>query len=270
MGHTHLIVGAGRMGGALIKGWTSGRKPSVALENLAILDPHPGPDAMAAIEAGATHLRAISAPMPDLTHLVLAVKPQMFDDIAGQIAPFIPQTCLVTSIMAGVSLLRLNEAFPERPLIRAMPNTPAAIGAGISAFTATANVSKPQKSSVKRLLSAAGKVEEVESEHMIDIVTAVSGSGPAYVFYLVEALHAAALDAGMPADIAPSFARETIIGAGALLKKSDQSAETLRVAVTSPNGTTQAALDVLMSENGLAPLMKQTVRAALKRAKELS
>ena len=84
MGHTHLIIGAGRMGGALIKGWTSGRKPSVALENLAILDPHPGPDAMAAIEAGATHLRAISAPMPDLTHLLLAVKPQMFDDIEGK------------------------------------------------------------------------------------------------------------------------------------------------------------------------------------------
>jgi len=113
-------------------------------------------------------------------------------------------------------------------------------------------------------------VEEVASEHMIDVVTSVSGSGPAYVFYMVEALEAAALDAGIPADIAPLFARETIIGAGELLKQSDQPASDLRVAVTSPNGTTQAALDVLMSENGLAPLMKQTVRAALKRAKELS
>ena len=123
---------------------------------------------------------------------------------------------------------------------------------------------------MKRLLKAAGRVEEVASEHMIDVVTSVSGSGPAYVFYMVEALEAAALDAGMPADIAPLFARETIIGAGELLKQSDQPASDLRVAVTSPNGTTQAALDVLMSENGLAPLMKQTVRAALKRAKELS
>ena len=270
MGHTHLIVGAGRMGGALIKGWTRGRKPVVSPERIAILDPSPGDDAKAAIEAGAAHLEALTQTMRDVEHLIIAVKPQMFDQTAPKLAEFIPQTTLVTSIMAGVSLARLADAFPERPLVRAMPNTPASIGAGMTAFTTSAGVSKSQKKDVKRLLSAAGKVEEVASEHMIDIVTSVSGSGPAYVFYLTEALEAAALDVGMPADIAPLFARETIIGAAELLKKSDMPAEAQRIAVTSPGGTTQAALDVLMGEGGMAPLMKLAVRAALKRAKELS
>ena len=270
MGHTHLILGAGRMGGALLKGWIGGRKPVVAPANIAILDPKPGEDAKAVIEAGAAHISTLESAMDDLEHVIIAIKPQMFDAIAPTIEGFIPKGALVTSIMAGVSLARLAAAFPERPLVRAMPNTPAAIGAGMTAFTASPSVSKEQKRDVKRLVKAAGRVEEVASEHKSDVVTSVSGSGPAYVFYMVEALEAAALDAGMPADIAPLFARETIIGAGELLKQSDQPASDLRVAVTSPNGTTQAALDVLMSENGLAPLMKQTVRAALKRAKELS
>lgn len=270
MGHTHLIVGAGRMGGAMIKGWTSGRKPVVRPAQIAILDPHPGLDAQAAIDAGAAHMTTITSDMAELEHLILAVKPQLFDAVVPSLADYIPETCLVTSIMAGVSLQRLGTAFPNRPLVRAMPNTPAAIGAGMTAFTITEAVSKAQTKAVKKLLSAAGKVEQVANEAMIDMVTAVSGSGPAYVFYLTEALEAAAVDIGMPTDLAPIFARETIIGAAALLKTSDEPADALRVAVTSPGGTTQAALDVLMSENGLAPLMKAAVRAALKRAKDLS
>jgi len=270
MGHTHLMIGAGRMGGALIKGWIKGRKPSVSPEKIAILDPKPGADAVAAIEAGAEHFIAISSPLPTLTHVILAIKPQMFDKAAPELEAFIPKDCVIISIMAGVSLARLSAAFPERPLVRAMPNTPASIGAGMTAYTATSDMRADQKKSVKKLLSAAGKVEEVASEAMIDVVTAVSGSGPAYVFYLTEALEAAALDIGLPAELAPSFARETIIGAAELMKQSGEAADDLRVAVTSPGGTTQAALDVLMSEGGMAPLMKLAVRAALKRAKELS
>ena len=270
MGHTHLLIGAGRMGGALLKGWTQGRRPTVSVDEIAILDPKPGVDAQAVIEAGAAHLQALSKPMKDIDHLILAVKPQLFDTAIGEISPYIPKTCLVTSIMAGVNIERLGAAFPDCPIVRAMPNTPASIGAGITAFTVTRSVSKSQKKAVKRLLSAVGKAEEVATENMIDIVTAVSGSGPAYVFYLVESLESAAVNVGMSADQAAIFARETIIGAGALLKKSNEPAEALRIAVTSPGGTTQAALDVLMSEGGMAPLMKAAVRSALKRAKELS
>lgn len=270
MAHTHLIVGAGRMGGALVKGWTRGRRPVVHPEALAILDPKPGSDAQAAIEAGATHFTSITSEMEGLDHLILGVKPQMFDKVVTSFAQYIPETCLITSIMAGVSLTRIGAVFPNRPLVRAMPNTPAAIGAGMTAFTASSEVSKSQKKAVRKLLAASGKVEEVSSEQMIDVVTSVSGSGPAYVFYMVEALQAAALDVGMSAELAPIFARETIIGAAALLKGSDVAAADLRIAVTSPGGTTQAALDVLMGEEGMAPLMKAAVRAALKRAKELS
>ncbi|MEP6342890.1 MAG: pyrroline-5-carboxylate reductase [Maricaulaceae bacterium] len=268
--HTHLIIGAGRMGGALMQGWIKGRRPTVLAENIVILDPTPGEAAQQVLEAGASHVTRISASMKSLTHVILAIKPQMFDAIAPSLEAYIPKTCVIVSIMAGVSLQRLSLAFPQRPLVRCMPNTPAAIGAGITAFTTTESVSKDQKKIIAKLLTACGRVQEVETENMIDIVTAVSGSGPAYIFYMVEALEGAAINAGMPGELASIFARETIIGSAALLKKTDQSAEALRIAVTSPGGTTQAALDRLMSETGLAPLMTATVRAALKRAKELS
>lgn len=270
MKQTHLMIGAGRMGGALLKGWIKGRKPFIAPENIVILDPKPAVEAQAAINIGATHITDVSAPLSDLTHVVLAIKPQMFDAVAPSLAAFIPDDAVIVSIMAGVSLARLSEAFPDRPLVRAMPNTPAAIGAGITAFTATADLEPKQKKLVAKLLSAAGKVEEVSSEAMIDAVTAVSGSGPAYVFYLAEALEAAALDIGLPAELARIFAKETIIGAANLMKNSNETADALRIAVTSPGGTTQAALDVLMGEAGMVPMMKLAVRAALKRAKDLS
>ena len=163
----------------------------------------------------------------------------------------------------------LKAAFPAQAIIRAMPNTPASIGAGITAFTCGDTVTEPQKAIAHTLLSAGGVVHEVETENLIDVVTAVSGSGPAYFFHMVEALEAAAIVAGLPENLAPAFARQTFIGAGALLSKSGESASDLRKAVTSPNGTTQAALDVLMSAEGLPPLMRETVNAALRRAKEL-
>ncbi len=270
MGQTHLIIGAGRMGGALVKGWAKGRNPCVAPQHIALLDPNPGEDAQAVIAAGAVHYEAISKVLPSLTHVILAIKPQMFDKVAEGLEAYIPDDCVIISIMAGVSLARLSIAFPSRPLVRAMPNTPAAIGAGMTAFTADNEVTVAQKKTVKKLLASTGKVEEVETEAMIDAVTAVSGSGPAYVFYLTEALEAAAQDIGLPPQMAPVFARETIIGAAELMKKSGEPADNLRVAVTSPGGTTQAALDVLMGDKGMVPLMKLAVRAALKRAKDLS
>lgn len=257
------------MGGALLSGWIKGRRKAMKAEQLTILDPTPSDVAVAAIEQGA---RAISTPDGSLKNIscaLLAIKPQMFDRLGPSIAEYLPEDCLVISILAGTTMSRLKETFPGRAVIRAMPNTPAAMGAGITAFTGGPGVSKPQRKLAHKLLSAGGTVHEVESEHLIDVVTAVSGSGPAYVFHMVEALQAAAISIGLPEDLAPDFARQTIIGAGALLKESSQSATELRQAVTSPNGTTQAALDVLMGVEGLPPLMRDTVNAALKRAKEL-
>lgn len=266
--HTHLVIGAGKMGGALLSGWINGGvvKPS----KLAIYDPHPGEMAQSAIENGARHVNSSHEALEDVKVVLLAIKPQMFSALESDLVQLVPTSALVISIMAGTSLKRLQTAFPSNPVLRAMPNTPAAIGAGITAFTADGRVSDAQKKLAQDLLSAGGQVFEVESEPMIDIVTAVSGSGPAYVFYMVEALEAAAIKAGLPADIAPQFARQTIIGAGALLEASKDTAGDLRRAVTSPNGTTQAALDVLMTDHGLPLLMREAVKAALKRAKELS
>jgi len=176
----------------------------------------------------------------------------------------------VISILAGTSLSGLQDVFAEQSLIRAMPNTPAAIGKGITAYTKGPNVSEEQTKMTERLLEAGGKVYQVANENLIDVVTAVSGSGPAYVFHMVEALEAAALKIGLPEDMAPDFARQTIIGAAGLLESSELTASQLRQNVTSPNGTTQAALDVFMGLEGLPTLMRETVKAAFKRAKDLA
>lgn len=264
----YLSVGAGKMGGALLSGWVAGG--DVAPKTLAILDPNPGTAAQDIIAKGARSFAVPSTEFGSIEIVLLAIKPQMFSKLAPDIARVLSEDALVISVLAGTSLSSLQSVFKTQALIRAMPNTPASIGQGITAFTAAAGVTEAQKAKAKMLLSAGGPVHEVETEALIDVVTAVSGSGPAYVFYMVEALEAAAIKAGLPAEIAPAFARQTVVGAGALLGQSTDTATQLRQAVTSPNGTTQAALDVLMAENGLPLLMRETVKAALKRAKELS
>ncbi|WP_371397365.1 pyrroline-5-carboxylate reductase [Fretibacter rubidus] len=268
----YLVIGAGRMGGALLKGWLADPVSGVVADRLMIIDPHPGDDARNAITSGAVHLDAtasdIGKKLAKVQTILLAIKPQGFAEIAPIIAPHLPQGALVISILAGTAMDSLRRAFPNQHVIRAMPNTPAAIGAGITAFTCDNGVSERQQRTAERLLKAGGTVHAVDSEHLIDVVTAVSGSGPAYVFHMVEALEAAAIKIGLPETIAGDFARQTIVGAGALLDRSSLSASELRQAVTSPGGTTQAALDVLMPE--LPPIMRETVKAALKRAKELA
>jgi len=257
------------MGGALLSGWLADKKSGVTAKNLVILDPHPGGAATKAIEAGAKHLQKPEGSLSSVKVVLLAIKPQMFEELAGAIAEHLPHGALVISILAGTSMTSLAKAFPNQTIIRAMPNTPSAIGEGITAFTCGASVAAEQKAKAQILLEAGGTVYEVVTENLIDVVTAVSGSGPAYVFYLVETLEKAAIKAGLPEDMAPDFARQTIIGAGALLKSSPMSATELREAVTSPGGTTQAALDVLMRRKGLRQLMNETVFAALARAKKL-
>lgn len=269
MAVTHLLVGAGKMGGALLSGWLD--SGVVTPRKLAILDPSPGPQAIFAIERGARHIVNISEIPKSVQTVLLAVKPQLFKDIARELAAALPPNAMIVSILAGTSLRQLNQAFDGRIVIRAMPNTPAAIGAGISAIYVDPKLPKEKIEEAQTLLKSGGDVVWVESEAALNAVTAVSGSGPAYVFHLVEALEAGALALDLPADVAAKLARQTIIGSAKLLGESNESPETLRKNVTSPNGTTQAALDVLMGEDGgLSKMIIATVRAAFARAKQLS
>lgn len=265
---THLIVGAGKMGGALISGWL--KTKVLKAEQLIVLDPSPGQEALDAIKAGATHLKKPSKKISSVDYVLLAIKPQSFTDLAADIEKHLSKSAAVISILAGTSLNTLQSSFSERSIIRAMPNTPASIGMGITAYTKGSEVSTTQEKMTVSLLSAVGQVHHVANEHMIDVVTAVSGSGPAYIFHMTEALEAAALNIGLPAELASIFARQTVIGAAGLLAETNVSAAELRQNVTSPNGTTAAALDVLMDINGLAALMREAAQAALKRAKQLS
>jgi len=256
------------MGGALLQGWIS--SGVIKAEQLIILDPTPGEAAQTAIAAGALHLKKPSKKLSSVKYLLLAIKPQMFTRLSPAIAEHLPAKALIISILAGTSMASLQEIFTKHALIRAMPNTPAAIGKGITAYTKGPNISETHLKMTEQLLAAGGQVHHVANEHLIDVVTAVSGSGPAYIFHMVEALEAAAIHIGLPAELAPDFARQTVIGAAELLAESGLPASQLRQNVTSPNGTTQAALDVLMDINGLPRLMRETLHAALTRAKELA
>lgn len=262
------LIGAGNMGLAMLEGWAA---QGLSADRVAIVEPNPS-DRLQALRAahgfslsGASGGKAFDA-------VVLAVKPQMLDAGVEAAAPFVGPASVVVSILAGKRISDISARLPAaRAVVRAMPNTPAAIGRGMTGAFASGETSEAQRGLAHALLAAAGQVEWVESEALIDAVTAVSGSGPAYVFYLVEALAAAGVEAGLPADLASRLARATIEGAGELLhRQGDVSAETLRQRVTSPGGTTAAALSVLMAEDGLAPLMARAVAAARKRAAELS
>jgi len=268
MAQTHLLIGAGKMGGALLKGWLEAGL--VTRRNLCILDPNPGTEAVYAIEKGAKHLQIPQDIPKSVRTVLLGIKPQMFEDLGPELGENLPEQAVIISILAGTSLRTLRKYLGERTIIRVMPNTPAAIGAGISAIFADPAVAEEHLDLTETLLAAGGKVVRVESEAALNAVTAVSGSGPAYVFHLVETLEAAARDVGLPKEIAAQLARETIIGSAKLLEGSSETPAVLRKNVTSPNGTTQAALDELMSENGLSRLMTQAVRAAFARAKELA
>lgn len=259
-----VLIGAGKMGLAMARGWIAGGLPP---DRLVLVDPHPGDFAKAfAREHG---VRLLQFADGVLTHvLVLAVKPQNMPVVLQQVLPVVGMHTLVLSIAAGISLDTMAEGLGTKRVVRTMPNTPAQLGKGITGAVGL-EISEADQEVVNLLLRAAGDVVWFQSESMIDSVTAVSGSGPAYVFYLVEALAAAAVREGFdPAD-AMHFARHTVIGAAALLEADDTPASTLRENVTSPKGTTAAALAVLMAEDGLGQLIARTVRAARARSEEL-
>jgi pyrroline-5-carboxylate reductase len=262
------LVGAGNMGLALLEGWSA---QGLSADRVVIVEPNPSDRLRALCAAQGFSLSGAPGAGP-FDAVVLAVKPQMLEAGAEAAAPFVGPESVVVSILAGKRVADISARLPAAgALVRAMPNTPAAIGRGMTGAYASAGTSERQRALAHALLAAAGQVEWVDSETLIDAVTAVSGSGPAYVFYLVEALAAAGVEAGLPADLAGRLARATVEGAGELLyRQADVPAETLRQRVTSPGGTTAAALSVLMAADGLAPLLARAVAAAKKRAGELS
>ncbi len=261
-----VLVGAGKMGGALLEGWLRlGLNP----KNAAVLEPQPAPDIAALAQRG-VKLNPDPKTLSGATAVVIAVKPQIAAQAVPALAPLVSPSTVVVSIMAGRTLQFLGAAL-NRPcaLVRAMPNTPAAIGRGIT-VAVPRSASAAQRELADRLLAATGAVEWIDDEALMDAVTAVSGSGPAYVFLLAEALAQAGVAAGLPAPLAARLARETVAGAGELLHRSPLPAAVLRENVTSPGGTTAAALTVLLGENGVAALMTRAVAAATARSRELA
>jgi pyrroline-5-carboxylate reductase len=259
-----VLAGAGKMGGAMLTGWIAGGlNPTRAV----VIDPYVS-DEIKALAAKGVRLNPDVKDIGAVAALVLAVKPQMFAEV-GPTLRAIAGSSLVVSIMAGTTIAGIAKTCGGK-VVRAMPNTPAAIGRGITVAVAASDVSPEQRSLTDALLRATGSVEWVEDESLIDAVTAVSGSGPAYVFLLAEEMARAGIAAGLPPELAMKLARETVSGSGELLRQSDLDAATLRKNVTSPGGTTAAALAVLMADDGFEPLLTRAIAAATARSKELA
>jgi len=264
-----LLAGAGKMGGAILSGLLArGLKP----ERIIVQDPAPSAE-MAALLAtrGIQCVPSIDTLPEPPSVILLAVKPQVMDEALAPLAKHAGPETLVLTIAAGRSLKSIEAHLPERAcVVRAMPNTPAAIGRGITVAVPNPHVSRKQRKLAHELLSSLGKVLWVEDEALLDPVTAVSGSGPAYVFLLVECLAEAGQAAGLDAELAEQLARATLIGSAALLDQTDQHVSKLRKHVTSPGGTTAAALSILNGPEGLRPLLKAAVAEATKRGRELA
>ena len=264
-----LLAGVGKMGGAVLSGLLARGLKS---ERILVQDPAPSAE-MAALLAkhGIRCAPAIDALGEPPSIILLAVKPQMMDEALAPLAKHAGPDTLVLSIAAGRSLQSIEAQLPERTsVIRAMPNTPAAIGRGITVAAPNLHVSPAQRKLADELLSSLGKVLWVEDESLLDPVAAVSGSGPAYVFLLVECLAEAGQAAGLDAELAEELARATVIGSAALLDQTDLHVSKLREHVTSPGGTTAAALAILNGPEGLRPLLKAAVAEATKRGRELA
>lgn len=258
-----VLLGCGKMGSAMLSGWLAGGLPAAAVH---VIDPAPS-DWLQGQGV------AINAGIPDSPAIVVvAVKPQMMAAALPTLTALGGGNTLFLSVAAGITIATYESMLgAATPVVRSMPNTPAAIGRGISAMIGNAAASAAHLDLAERLLSAVGQVVRLDNEGQIDAVTAVSGSGPAYVFHLIETLAAAGAAEGLPPDLALQLARATVAGAGALAEASDDSPAQLRRNVTSPNGTTQAALEVLMDPaRGFPALIPEAVHRARLRSEELA
>lgn len=263
-----LLIGAGKMGGAMLAGWLKQGTPA---DRIAISDPLVS-DEMQALAA--EHGFAVNPDLDTLSGVevvLLAVKPQMMDQVLPALQALGQDKPLYLSVAAGRTIAGFEAAFgSDAAIIRAMPNTPAAVGRGITAICPNQHCSEQQVALASDLLSAIGEVVAIDDEKLMDAVTGVSGSGPAYVFHLIECMAAAGEAEGLPADIAMKLARATVAGAGELVHQSPLSASTLRENVTSPAGTTAAALDVLMAEDAMPRILREGIAAATRRSEELA
>lgn len=260
--HGLVLLGCGKMGSAMLSGWLARGLPA---DRVWVIDPAPS----SWVKGTGVH---VNATLPDTPAVVLvAVKPQMMGDALPAIAAFGGGETVFVSVAAGTPLSAFETAFgTDTPIVRAMPNTPAAIGQGITAICANA-AGQGALDEAADLLSAVGDVVRLESEAQMDAVTGVSGSGPAYVFHMIETLAAGGVAQGLSPELAMQLAKATVAGAGALAMQSDDDPTQLRINVTSPNGTTQAALEVLMNEaSGFPALLPRAVAAATRRSRELA
>ncbi len=258
-----VLLGCGKMGSAMLAGWLDGGLPA---ESAWVIEPRPSDW----VRAQGLHLNAKLPPAPAV--VLVAVKPQMMGEALPGLAELGGGRTLFISVAAGTPIAAFEAAFgADTPIIRAMPNTPAAVRRGITALIGNDATSAENLDMAERLLSAVGQTVRLDSEAQMDAVTGISGSGPAYVFHLIETLAAAGEAQGLPADLALKLARATVAGAGALAESSEEDPAQLRINVTSPNGTTQAALEVLMDENsGFPALLERAVSAASDRSRELA
>jgi pyrroline-5-carboxylate reductase len=262
---TIVLAGAGKMGGAMLAGWLA---EGLEAKEAVVIEPRPSDDINALVKMG-VRLNPVADDLGAVETLVIAVKPQSFAEAGAKLKPLVGPSTLVVSIMAGATIASISRICGGA-VVRAMPNTPAAIGRSITVAVPAKNVSAAQRATTDALLRAVGSVEWVDDEQLMDAVTAVSGSGPAYIFLLAEELARAGVEAGLPAELATRLARETVAGSGELLRRSEASSATLRQNVTSPGGTTAAALEVLMGPDGMQSLLTRAVAAATRRSKELA
>ena len=258
-----VLLGCGKMGSAMLAGWLNAGLPS---GKVSVLDPYPSDWLLG------TGVR-VNDGVPEAPAVALiAVKPQMMGDALPLMAALGNGSTVFLSVAAGTPISAFEAALgAQSPIIRAMPNTPAAIGRGITAIVGNAHATAAHLDMAEGLLSAVGQVVRLDDESQMDAVTAVSGSGPAYVFHLIETLAQAGEAEGLPADLAMALAKATVGGAGQLAEDADEDPSQLRVNVTSPNGTTQAALEVLMNDtDGFPALLRRAVKAAADRSRELA
>ena len=264
-----LLVGAGKMGGAMLERWLA---HGLDASEVTVLDPYLQGDRWSELAKAGTATATSVAAAADRAYkvMVLAVKPQSMAEALAQVKLLSAPDTAMLSIAAGVRLSTLEAAFHEKQaIVRAMPNTPAQVGMSMTVAVPNRGVTEIERGAIDMLLKAIGEVAWIDDETLLDAVTAVSGSGPAYVFLLAESLAEAARQAGLPDSLAARLARQTVAGAGALLATSPLSPDVLRKNVTSPGGTTEAALKILMDGDGFRPLLERAVAAAKARSIEL-
>ncbi len=266
-----LLLGCGKMGSAMLAGWL---EQGLISEAVYIVDPYLDPIKENFPMLGKKQLHKSVESLPKRlkpSFVIMAVKPQMMDEALGALKGLKIADAVILSVAAGKTIGYFEDHLGrEQAIIRAMPNTPAAIGKGITVCVANAPVTDEQTAISTTLLKTVSVVEWIADENLMDAVTALSGSGPAYVFYMAEAMAAAGEAIGLSPELAKKLADQTVSGAGALLEASEDSASRLRENVTSPGGTTAAALDVLMSDEGIAKIMRRAMQEAKSRSKELA